>query len=541
MLPDKVWEDVDQRIERVTEQLGGPARRRAVLLLGSTLALSGADSAAVGALAPQLEPALRIGTTGLGLLVSITSLVGALATVPAGSLTDRVSRVRLLWVSITIWGVAEAASGLAFSYTSLLVIRIALGAVTATAGPTVASLTGDLFPAKERARMYGFIVTGEFVGAGVGLLVAGFLAGWFGWRVAFVALALPSLLLAVALRNYLPEPARGGQSRILEGDDRILSADDVAHMAARRHGSEPESSRTCSPPDRVSPANGADTTSSRRRPERVPDGRRAYSGVLLDAEAPKLTLARAVAYVLRVRTNLMLIIGSSLGYFFLAGLRTFALVFLRGRFSLSQAEATLMVLVIGVAAVAGIVLAGTRTDRRSGSRHPGTRVAVGAAGYFAAAVVLLPALLTTNVWIAIPFLVLGAAALGAPNPVLDAARLDVVPAHIWGRGEGVRTAMRNSLEAFAPLLFGALAAAFGGSRPGFGAAASGSSTTASAISSAQSHGLDVAFLLMLVPLAAAGVVVWLSRRYYPADVAAATESERRIQRTSQRPGSVSTD
>ncbi len=537
LLPPKMRHGVDQGIERLTEELGGPARRRAVLLLGSALGLSGADSAAVGAVAPRLEPILRIGPTGLGLLVSITSLVGALATVPVGSLTDRMDRVRLLWVSIVVWGVAEAASGLAFSYMSLLVIRIALGAVTATAGPTVASLTGDLFPAKERARMYGFIVTGEFVGAGAGLLFAGLFTSWFGWRVAFGCLAVPSAVLAFALRRYLPEPARGGRGPIAEGDERILSADEASRRSEQRAGNlRRHRRRTGGGPARGPEAGGSappPTTTVEPLPPAEPGGQRggSYKGTVLDRSARDLTLPRAIAYVLRVRTNVMLIIGSSLGYFFLAGLRTFALVFVRGQFGLIQGEATLLILLAGASAVAGIVAAGSGTDRSGARKRPNARVVVGAVGYFAAALLLLPALLAKDIWIAIPFLMLGAAALAAPNPVLDAARLDVVPPHVWGRGEGVRTSLRNSLEAFAPLMFGALAGAFGAGKAGFGSAASGSSTDVAAATAAQAHGLDMAFLLMLVPLAAAGAAILLSRRYYPTDVAAAAESERRLQGT----------
>jgi MFS family permease len=48
----------------------------------------------------------------------------------------------------------------------LLLARLLLGAVTATAVPAVASLTGDFFPAGERGRIYGYISVGEVAGAG---------------------------------------------------------------------------------------------------------------------------------------------------------------------------------------------------------------------------------------------------------------------------------------------------------------------------------------------------------------------------------------
>lgn len=52
-------------------------------------------------------------------------------------------------------------------------------------------------------------------------------------------------------------------------------------------------------------------------------------------------------YVLSVRTNVVLIIASSLGYFFFSGLRTFAIVFAKARFGLGQGEASLLLILIG--------------------------------------------------------------------------------------------------------------------------------------------------------------------------------------------------
>ena len=53
-----------------------------IVLFGAVLALNGADTATVGAVAPQLESALHIGNTKIGLLVSVSLLVGAVFTIP---------------------------------------------------------------------------------------------------------------------------------------------------------------------------------------------------------------------------------------------------------------------------------------------------------------------------------------------------------------------------------------------------------------------------------------------------------------------------
>src|SRR3982074_554773 len=61
----------------VVKRVGGPARARVITLFGAVLALNGADTATVGAVAPQLESALHIGNTKIGLLRSVALLTGA--------------------------------------------------------------------------------------------------------------------------------------------------------------------------------------------------------------------------------------------------------------------------------------------------------------------------------------------------------------------------------------------------------------------------------------------------------------------------------
>ena len=61
---------------------------RAVLVLASVLGLSGADVATVGASATELRGALHIGNTQIGLLIAVSSLIGAVASLPFGVLAD---------------------------------------------------------------------------------------------------------------------------------------------------------------------------------------------------------------------------------------------------------------------------------------------------------------------------------------------------------------------------------------------------------------------------------------------------------------------
>jgi MFS family permease len=140
-----------------------------------------------------------------------------------GVLTDRTSRVRLLTVAILAWAVAVLFSGAATSYVWLLAARVALGVMTAAAAPTVASLTGDFFPAGERGRIYGLIVGGDILGNGIGFLISGEISSVLLWRFAFWWLIVPSLALAWIVWR-LPEPARGGQSQLQPGAQTVHDA-----------------------------------------------------------------------------------------------------------------------------------------------------------------------------------------------------------------------------------------------------------------------------------------------------------------------------
>jgi MFS family permease len=142
-------------------------------------------------------------------------------------------------------------------------------------------------------------------------------------------------------------------------------------------------------------------------------------------------LVPAVRHILRVRTNVVLIAASALGYFFFAGLQTFAVAFLRRQFSLGQSVATSALVALGIGAVAGVLAGGRLADRALDRGRVNARVVVPAVAYAAAALILAPAVATTSLLVAMPLYLLAAAALSAPNPPLDAARLDIMPSGLW--------------------------------------------------------------------------------------------------------------
>ena len=510
---------------RVVDLVGGPARARVITLFGCVLALNSAQIATVGAVAPQLESSLHIGNTKIGLLNSVALLAGAVAVLPVGMLVDRTRRIPLLAGSILLWSGATLLGAVAHSYSGLLLTRVGLGAVAATAGPAVASLTGDYFPSRERGRIYGYILSGEIGGTAIGFVVSGAVASILSWRVALVLLALPGFFLARELWRTVPEPPRGGQSRLQPGVQDLAAAVAEAHRRAdARAAGEPEEvgvggEREVEQPDLAYEA------ASRR-------GIAPNPALVLHSDPQRMSLLSSLSYILRVPTNLLLIISSSLGYFFLAGLQTFAVVFLRGHYGSSEATATLVLGLLVVGALIGTLVSGRLTDTLVQRGKLGARIWVPAVSYLAAAALLGIGLLTGHLTPAIWFFVGGSAFISAANPPLDAARLDIMPAGLWGRAESTRTFLRSLTQALAPLLFGALADLVAGLEP---AQAPIGTHTHGPVSSTTGTALQVTFLIMLAALAAAGLSLLRARHTYPTDVATAGASWRAGAPASEQP------
>jgi MFS family permease len=460
---------------RLTFTLGGPTRTQIVAVLGGVLALSSADVATVGASAIELRQHLHIDNTDIGLLVAVSALVGAVASLPFGVLADRVRRTWTLAFAVALWGVAMLWSATAGSFGKLLLARLALGVVTAAAGPIVASLVGDYFPGRERGRIYSFILTGELIGAGIGFAVTGDIAA-LSWRAAFVILAIPAFALAYLVFR-LPEPVRGGQGALLP------------ELGYRQ--STPADAGTEEEP-------GGITDAQRLALDRhiAPDPR-----LVREGSVEKMGFGAAARYVLHVRTNVALIISGALGYYFLAGVQTFGVEFVHAQYHVNQVLANLLMLVVGGGAAAGVLIGGPLGDRLLGHGRLKGRVQVPAFAAMATVALFIPALITHSWVSALPYIILAAAALSMQNPPIDAARLDIVPARLWGRAEGIRTFVRTGAQALAPLLFGAVSDLLSGSHP--------------------YSGLRWTFVIMLLPLTVSALFLVRAMKTYPRDVATA--------------------
>jgi predicted MFS family arabinose efflux permease len=129
--------------------------------------------------------------------------------IPIARWSDRGVRRSIIALAVVVWSAMTAVTGAAQSYTHLLLARIGVGIGEAGGGAPAHSLVSDYFPPARRATALGILTTGGGVGMMLGLSLGGWLGDRYGWRVAFVALGLPGLAVALLVRWTVREPPRG--------------------------------------------------------------------------------------------------------------------------------------------------------------------------------------------------------------------------------------------------------------------------------------------------------------------------------------------
>lgn len=167
------------------------------------------DRQVVAILAEPIKHDLNLSDTQIGLMTGLAfALFYTVLGIPIARYADSpaTSRVGLISISLAIWSAMTLVSGLAQNFAQLLLARIGVGVGEAGCTPAAHSLISDAVPSEKRASAIAFYGLGIPVGSLLGLIVGGVLNDAFGWRVAFMAVGVPGLLLALILGFIIKEP-----------------------------------------------------------------------------------------------------------------------------------------------------------------------------------------------------------------------------------------------------------------------------------------------------------------------------------------------
>jgi MFS family permease len=178
-----------------------------------------ADRNVLSVLLPAIKAEFHASDTMLGLLTGLAfALLYATLGLPVARLADRGNRKWIVTLSLIVWSVMTALSGVVGSFWQLALARFGVGAGEAGAIPPAQSLIADYFPPERRGRALAIFLSSATVGYLVGLVGASQLAVAYGWRAAFIVLGAPGLIIAVLTATVLHEPRRKAAYAIIASE-----------------------------------------------------------------------------------------------------------------------------------------------------------------------------------------------------------------------------------------------------------------------------------------------------------------------------------
>ncbi len=185
-------------------------RRYALGILTLVYVTNFVDRQILSILLPSIKAEFGLTDTQLGFLAGISfALFYATLGIPIAMWADRGNRRNIITLALSLFSFMTVLCGQAASFVYLAAARIGVGVGEAGASPPSHSILSDLFPPKERATALGIFATGVNIGIMIGFFVGGWINELYGWRVAFMTVGVPGLLLAVIVRFTLREPERG--------------------------------------------------------------------------------------------------------------------------------------------------------------------------------------------------------------------------------------------------------------------------------------------------------------------------------------------
>ncbi|MDP5055020.1 MAG: MFS transporter, partial [Congregibacter sp.] len=156
--------------------------------------------------------------------------------IPIARFSEKNHRVWIIALSVALWSLMTVLCGFATSFVALFIFRIGVSIGEAGCSPPANSIIADYFVPAQRSTAVSTYALGIPLGGMVAYIFGGFIAGsldgasvasllnswgwaWAvnaldwqhieGWRVAFVVVGLPGILVALIVKLTVKEPPRG--------------------------------------------------------------------------------------------------------------------------------------------------------------------------------------------------------------------------------------------------------------------------------------------------------------------------------------------
>lgn len=346
------------------------------------LAFNYVDRLALGLVLQDVKHDLALSDTQLGLLTGIAfALFYSLMGIPLARWADRGNRRLIITVTTGLWSVAVILCGFAANFVQLMLVRVGVAIGEAGCVPPAHSLIADYFDRAERPRAVARYMLGGALSVVVGYFVAGWVSEFFGWRVMFVVLGLPGVVLAVLAWTTVRE-TRGPQS--VGGSETKNPPNSIAASQQRRAAAphvptlNPQTTAIPQAADVAMPKTAASQTADTGLPKHI-----------------QPSLREVMSTLWRLRTFRHLLLGFSVIYFFAYGISQWQPAFFIRSFGFGTGElGTWFAVIYGLGSLAGTHLGGEWAARYAANNErlqlEATAIAYAAAGVVSVATYFAP-------------------------------------------------------------------------------------------------------------------------------------------------------
>jgi MFS family permease len=189
-------------------RFNAPYKAYVLITLTLVYTLSMSDQGIIALLLQPIKEDFRLSDSELGFLTGAAfAVLYASLGIPIGRLADYGHRPLITSVSVAIWGTAVSLSPFVTDFSQLVLMRIVASVGAAGCMPPTYSLLADYFPRPaERNSAMTIYTLANSLSLFVGFFFGGQVAASYGWRISFVAVGIPAILMALLLKLTVREP-----------------------------------------------------------------------------------------------------------------------------------------------------------------------------------------------------------------------------------------------------------------------------------------------------------------------------------------------
>lgn len=168
------------------------------------------DRQVMNVLVEPIKHEFGLSDTVMGLMTGAAfALFYAVLALPLALWADRRKRRNLIAVAITLWSAMTVLCGMAATAFQLILARIGVAVGEAGSNPASHSMVSDIFPPARRATPMAVMAMGPNLGILLGFTAGGLLSAAYDWRMAFIVVGLPGILVGLVVLLTIREPTRG--------------------------------------------------------------------------------------------------------------------------------------------------------------------------------------------------------------------------------------------------------------------------------------------------------------------------------------------